>query len=109
MRIVKVCPLGGKCERMIDSDTMERCGWYIQLAGQNPQTGEQMDEWGCSMAWLPVLLVENARASSGTSVAVETFRNEMVAQNQINVMEQARKIVQDAIGAANNIKTIEEA
>jgi hypothetical protein len=103
MRIVKVCPLGGKCERMIDSDTMERCGWYIQLAGQNPQTGELTDEWGCSMAWLPVLLVENSRASIGTSVAVESFRNEMVSQNQINVMEQARKIVQDAMAEQSTL------
>jgi hypothetical protein len=106
MKIVRVCPLGSKCEQMIDSDTMERCGWYIQLSGQNPQTGEQMDEWGCSMAWLPVLLVENARASSGTSVAVETFRNEMVAAGQVSVAEQARKMVQDAIEKTHAMKSI---
>lgn len=34
------------------------------------------------MNWLPVLLVENARVSRGTSAAVESFRNEMVDANK---------------------------
>jgi hypothetical protein len=56
--------------------------WFVKLAGQNPTTGEQIDEQGCAMAWMPVLLVENARTMRGTSAAVESFRNEMVAANQ---------------------------
>jgi hypothetical protein len=108
MKIVRVCPLGGKCERMIDSDTLERCGWYVQLAGQNPQTGELVDEWGCSMAWLPVLLVENARAAVGTSAAVETFRNEMAA-GQVSAADLAREMIQGVADKVNGMKSIEGA
>lgn len=70
------CPLGSKCEEIRDGKAY-RCAWFIQLAGQNPQTGEQVDERGCAMSWLPVLLVENARVSRGTSAAIESFRNEV--------------------------------
>lgn len=75
------CPLGHKCEEVRDG-SIHRCAWFVRLAGTNPNTGEQADEHGCAMSWLPVLLVENARVSRGTSAAVESFRNEMVDANQ---------------------------
>lgn len=80
MKVELTCPLGHKCETA-SGDTIHRCTWFTQIAGQNPTTGEQIDEKGCAMAWLPILLVENARVARGTSAAVETFRNEMVAAN----------------------------
>ena len=75
------CPLGHKCEDARDGK-IYRCAWLVTLQGQNPMTGEQMDEQGCAMSWMPVLLVENSRVSRGTSAAIESFRNEMVAANQ---------------------------
>jgi len=74
------CPLGHKCEE-IKGDRISRCAWFTKLAGQNPTTGEQIDEQGCAMSWLPILLVENAKTNRGTSAAVESFRNEMVKAN----------------------------
>jgi hypothetical protein len=58
------------------------CAWFIQMTGTNPQTGEQVDEWGCSVALLPMLMIENARESSQTGAAVESFRNVMVEQQK---------------------------
>ena len=58
------------------------CAWFIKLAGQDPNTGKQIDEFGCAVAWLPTLLIENAQQSRGTGAAVESFRNEMVRQNE---------------------------
>ena len=58
------------------------CAWFIEMAGTNPQTGEQVNEWGCSMAILPMLMIENARQSSHTGAAVESFRNIMVEQQK---------------------------
>jgi hypothetical protein len=77
------CPLGSKCEE-IKNGAIHRCAWFIELAGRNPNTGEEKNERGCAMAWLPVLLVENAMQQRSTSVAVESFRNEMVSTNQTN-------------------------
>lgn len=52
--------------------------WYTCLAGENPQTGEIIDEWKCSMAWMPIMLVENANTNRGQTAALESFRNEAV-------------------------------
>lgn len=74
------CPLGHKCQEA-KGDHIEQCAWFTKIAGENPQTGDVVDEFGCAMSWLPVLLVENARTSRSTSAAVESFRNEMVNAN----------------------------
>lgn len=76
------CPLGHKCEEVVGGE-IRRCAWFVQLAGTNPQTGAEIDEHGCAMSWMPILLVENARVSRGTSAAVESFRNEMVVANRL--------------------------
>ena len=77
---VQVCPLGGKCEEIRDSK-IHRCAWFIKLQGTNPNTDEKVDENGCAMAWMPVLLVENSLQQRSTGAAVESFRNEMVQAN----------------------------
>lgn len=59
-----------------------QCSWFTQMRGTNPNTGEEVDEWGCAITWLPVLLVENAQQSRQTGAAVESFRNEVTAINQ---------------------------
>ena len=58
------------------------CAWFTQLRGNNPQTGEPVDEWGCAIAWIPVLLIENSQQQRQTGAAVESFRNEMVKSNE---------------------------
>lgn len=81
LKTVLSCPLGHKCQEIKDGE-IHQCAWYIKMAGENPQTGEIVDEHGCSMVWMPVLLVENAKTNRGTAAAVESFRNEMVEANQ---------------------------
>lgn len=75
------CPLGSQCEQIV-SETLHRCAWLVTLAGTNPTTGDTMDEQGCAMAWLPVLLIENSKQQRSTAAAVESFRNEMVRANE---------------------------
>ncbi|MDB9996593.1 hypothetical protein OAE49_06210 [Gammaproteobacteria bacterium] len=73
------CPLNGfePCKKF-------DCAWFIQLRGTDPNTGEEVDDWGCSMAFMPILLIENAQQSRQTGAAVESFRNEMVKANDLN-------------------------
>jgi hypothetical protein len=54
------------------------CAWITQIRGTNPNTGAEIDEWGCSIGWLPVLLVEGSNQQRHTTAAVESFRNETV-------------------------------
>ena len=58
------------------------CSWFTQLRGTNPNTGKDVDEWGCAVTWLPVLLIENSQQQRHTGAAVESFRNEMVRANE---------------------------
>lgn len=60
------------------------CAWFLKISGKNPNTGADVDEWGCSMAWLPVLMIENSQQQRSTGAAVESFRNEMVKSNTVN-------------------------
>lgn len=62
-----------------------KCGWFIEVRGTHPQTGEEIAEWGCSMAMLPVLMIENGKQSHQSTAAIESFRNEVVKANQDNL------------------------
>jgi hypothetical protein len=71
------CPLDGfKPCRELD------CAWFLKIAGKNPNTGADIDDWGCAMAWMPILTIENSQQQRQTAAAVESFRNEMVKANE---------------------------
>lgn len=71
------CPLDGfkPCRQL-------ECAWFLQIQGKHPNTGEDVNDWGCSMSWLPILMIENSQQQRSTGAAVESFRNEMVKANQ---------------------------
>jgi hypothetical protein len=72
------CPL-------IKEDCVQlKCAWFIQLRGKNPNTGQDVDEWLCSISALPMLQVEVAKETRQGAAATESFRNEMVKANQQN-------------------------
>lgn len=59
-----------------------QCSWFTLVRGADPNTGKEVDEWACAIAWLPVLLIENSQQQRSTGAAVESFRNEMVKANE---------------------------
>jgi len=73
------CPLDGfkPCRQL-------ECAWFIKVLGKNPNTGKDVEDWGCSVAWLPILSIENSQQQRQTGAAVESFRNEMVKSNEVN-------------------------
>ena len=73
----KFCPL--KCEDCLGL----KCSWFTQIRGTHPQTGEEIDEWGCAVTWMPMLLIENSQMQRQTGAAVESFRNETVKVAQV--------------------------
>lgn len=82
------CPLNGfqPCKQL-------DCAWFTQLRGVDPGSGKDVDEWGCAVAWLPMLLVENSQQSRQTGAAVESFRNAMREDNErsMNVLLNAAR------------------
>lgn len=61
-----------------------QCSWFTQVRGTNPNTGKEVDEWGCAVTWLPMLTIENSQQQRQTGAAVESFRNEMVKAQQMS-------------------------
>ncbi|KKL18112.1 hypothetical protein LCGC14_2478770 [marine sediment metagenome] len=57
------------------------CEFYIHLTGTHPQTGNPLDHWGCAISWLPILQIETSQRVNQMGAAIESFRNEMVRQN----------------------------
>lgn len=58
------------------------CAWFTQIRGQDPNTGKEIDDYGCAIAWMPILTIENSQQQRSTGAAVESFRNEMVKANE---------------------------
>ena len=81
--IVISCPLGAKCEE-VKAGAIHRCAWYVHVRGKDKNTNEDLDEWRCSMNWLPTLLIENTFFQRGTVETLGSFRNEMVEANKIS-------------------------
>lgn len=58
------------------------CAWFIEIRGANPQTGiEEPSSWGCAVAMMPLIGIEQAQQSRQMGAAVESFRNEVVKDN----------------------------
>lgn len=72
------CPLDGfkPCRQL-------ECAWFLKIAGTHPQTGKEIEDWGCAMSWMPILAIENSQQQRQTGAAVESFRNEMVKNNEL--------------------------
>ena len=85
----------GKCPLLNKKCIKHQCVWYNMLQGKNPQSGANVQEWGCSIAWIPLLLVENTGKQIQTSSAVESFRNEMVKANMVTLALVDQKNKQD--------------
>jgi hypothetical protein len=58
-----------------------KCAWFTKVTGRDTNTGAQVDEYQCAVAWLPLLLIENSGQQRQTGAAIESFRNEMVRTN----------------------------
>jgi hypothetical protein len=85
------CPLGAKCEEVKTENgkqVLYRCPWYIQVRGNDVNTGAEIDNWACAIAWMPTLMINTANESRKGVAATESFRNEMVNQG-----EQTQKVM----------------
>lgn len=54
------------------------CAWFVKVEGYDINSGKRVDEWNCTVALIPMLLIENSGMQRQTGAAVESFRNEMV-------------------------------
>lgn len=53
------------------------CALWVEVLGRNANTGEEGLRGGCSIAWIPSLMVEHGAIGRGQTAATESLRNEM--------------------------------
>lgn len=80
MDVVYTCPLGSECETAKDNK-IYRCRWFVKLVGNDPQTGNPIDEYRCSQEWQVIMNVENTQQVKQTGASIDSFRNEMKKDN----------------------------
>lgn len=79
------------------------CAWFLKIKGKDPQSEKEIEDWGCAIAWMPIMMIENSQQQRQTGAAVESFRNEMVKAN-----DQSQQILLATVQQANpNLKVIE--
>jgi len=61
---------GNFCPLIKEDCVQLKCAWFTQLRGKHPQTGADVDEWGCAVTWLPMLMIENSQQQRQTGAAV---------------------------------------
>jgi hypothetical protein len=74
---------GNYCPLVKEDCLQLKCSWFTQVRGKNPNTGKDVDEWACAIAWMPMLMIENSQQQRQTGAAVESFRNEKVKANEV--------------------------
>ena len=73
------------------------CALYVSLMGMNPNTGEEGLKHGCADAWKTTLMVEQSRATRGTTQALESFRNEILkVMSGVMLLGELKKRLTDA-------------
>lgn len=89
------CPLGHTCKKVVDGH-IEICAWNVKLEGKDPQNGKLVEEYRCSMAWQPILMIEgNGLALSGNA-SIQSLRNETLKRQDIALGALNAKISSDS-------------
>jgi hypothetical protein len=63
------CPLWKKQMRHV----CHKCEWWTHIRGKNPQGEDVVDHWGCAVAWLPMMMIENSQQQRQTAASVDKF------------------------------------
>ena len=106
LEVVLTCPLGSECEEIKDNK-IHRCIWYTAVRGVNPNTGEEVDDWNCAIAWGPILQIETSQTQRGVSSALESFRNETVkGQKEFNQLMSSGQAIALGLKGKQDVKLV---
>lgn len=76
-----MCPQWKKaCSKVCHS-----CAWWNLVLGKNPQTGQDVNQWSCAIALLPMLTIESTLAQRQTMATVQELRNDVQKNHDTSV------------------------
>lgn len=96
------CPMNGElCTDGVRPDfklnaqgIKKPCRWWTQVAGKDPQSEKIIDHFDCSMAWMPVVGLEQSQMTRHNTATIQEFRNE-----NHDAMEKWNRSIEKAAGA----------
>jgi hypothetical protein len=97
MKVVNSCPLGHTCEKAIDSDTIERCWWFVEVEGMHPATGQPVRDRMCAITSSLLFSATMGRELRGAAAAVESLRNTAARRIEMVVSEGALTHESDSV------------
>lgn len=53
------------------------CNWFIKLRGLDPNTGEEIDDYRCTMAFLPLMMLETASQTRQVGASIDKLRSDV--------------------------------
>ena len=103
------CPLNGKL--CVDGSREDfpknavgapvKCRWWQHVAGKDPQSQKEIDQWDCAVAWLPTVGLEGSQQSRQCGASVDKVANEVAAVKQsISAMSGAIRLAAASISQA---------
>lgn len=94
-KVEENCPLDGfnECRQL-------ECAWFVKMRGNDPETGQETEEYACGMSWMPLLLIENVAHSANMNASVERFKEDMIQANNssLELLQHKQKADQDQLG-----------
>ena len=73
-----MCPYTGFAKSCREGVTEHNCPKWIHIKGLDPQTGAELDKFGCADTMMHVIMLENTLMQRQTGAAVESLRNAML-------------------------------
>ncbi len=68
------------CPLIREACIKEKCKRWVHIQGQHPQSGEPIDLWDCTDAWMPVLLIKFSQEVRQAAAATESMRNDAITR-----------------------------
>lgn len=76
-----ICPLHKKSMDLV----CHKCPWWLQVRGRNPNNGEEVDHWNCSIAFLPLLQIDTSNHVRQADATIQAMRNEAKEAHDQNI------------------------
>ncbi len=76
--MAKKCPLFKKpC-------LQHECEWYMNVSGHNPQSGDPVDQWGCSINYAVLVGLEANKDARAHRDTVQGLRSDIEKRGQVH-------------------------
>lgn len=98
----KKYPKGTFCPFVRGECVQHECALYTRVLGKRPQSEAVTEEFGCALAFLPTLIIENAQMQRQTCATVDKVAKEVQMHRAAFISVLSEEVQDRAIEAQKN-------